>query len=102
MRNVPTSAVTNCWGPDSAAHELARLGDITPNLGAYLRLDHDWTHLDSDLARYGSLGVRELHLYYLWLMSQSSAATAAHVVKAWKSGIGSTNIDQIEESLNDG
>jgi hypothetical protein len=97
-----TCAVANCWDPESAERELGELGALTTNLGAYLRLDNDWSHLDNDLARYSSHGVSELHLYHLGLMSQSSAATASRIVKKWKSGVGSTNTDQIEEFLNDG
>jgi hypothetical protein len=101
LANV-TSAVANCWDPDIAERELTELGALTTNLGAYLRLDHDWAHLDNDLARYANLGVKELHLYHLGLLSQSSAAAAARIVRAWKSSVRSTGIDQLEESLNDG
>jgi hypothetical protein len=97
-----TGAVANCWDPDSAERELAGLADVAPQLGAYVRLDQSWTNLDNDLARYVSLGVSELHLYHLGLLSASSAETATRMVRAWTSSIGSTNIDQIEESLNDG
>jgi hypothetical protein len=88
--------------PESAERELGELGALTTNLGAYLRLDNDWSHLDSDLARYASHGVSELHLYHLGLMSQSSAATASRIVKQWKPSVGATNTDQIGEPLNDG
>jgi hypothetical protein len=94
-------AVANCWDPERAEHELAGLGEITANLGAYLRLDHDWPNLESDLTRYASLGVNELHLYHLGLLSQSSAGTAARMSRGWTLGA-RTNIDRVEEALNDG
>jgi hypothetical protein len=97
-----TCAVANCWDPDSAERDLAGLGAMTTNLGAYLRLDHDWAHLENDLTRYAELGVNELHLYHLGLLSQSSADTAARMIGEWKSGVRVTNIDQIEEALDDG
>ena len=97
-----TCAVANCWEPESADRELADLGAITANLGAYLRLDHDWSHLEDDLTRYASLGVNELHLYHLGLLSQSSADTAVRMIGKWTSGDRPTHIDEIEEALNDG
>jgi hypothetical protein len=95
-------AVANCWNPDSVERELAGLGAITANLGAYLRLDHDWPHLENDLARYAELGVNELHLYHLGLLSHSSYDTAARMIREWKSEVRATNIDHIEEALDDG
>jgi hypothetical protein len=72
------------------------------NLGAYLRLDHDWSHLENDLTRYAGLGVNELHLYHLGLLSQSSAETAVRMIREWSTEVRPTNIDQIEEALGDG
>lgn len=75
---------------------------MTKELGAYLRLDHEWDHVDDDLARFASLGVRELHLYHLGLMSAASADSAARIVSRWKSRVDTANMEQVEESLNDG
>jgi hypothetical protein len=97
-----TCAVANCWDPGSAEDELDRLSANTANLGAYLRLDHDWSHLESDLTRYAGIGVKELHLYHLGLLSVSSAETAERMIREWTSGAGPTHIDEIEEVLNDG
>jgi hypothetical protein len=97
-----TCAVANCWDPESAEDELVGLGANTANLGAYLRLDHDWSHLENDLTRYASLGVNELHLYHLGLLSRSSAETAQRMIREWTSGAGPETIDQIEEALDDG
>jgi hypothetical protein len=99
---LATCAVANCWNPESAGHELRELGAMTKNLGAYLRLDHEWDRVDHDLARYASLGVRELHLYHLGLMSKTSADSAARIAARWTSHTGTTNMDDVEESLNDG
>jgi hypothetical protein len=96
-----TCAVANCWSPDDAASELSELGAMTKYLGAYLRLDREGGRVDEDLARYASLGARELHLYHLGLMSTVSAETAARLVARWNSHIGATNMDDVEESLND-
>jgi hypothetical protein len=97
-----TGAVANCWDSDNAGRELAALGPLTSDLGAYLRLDHDWRHLEDDLAHYRELGVSELHLYHLGLMSPSSAQSASRIVNAWTSHAEVVNMDRVEESLNDG
>jgi hypothetical protein len=97
-----TCAVANCWDPESAGGELSDLGAMTKDLGAYLRLDHEWGRVDDDLTRYASLGVRELHLYHLGLMSKIGAESAARIVTRWTSSADATNMDEIEESLNDG
>jgi hypothetical protein len=95
-----TCAVANCWSRQDAAGELSGLSTMTKRLGAYLRLDREWDHVDDDLARLASLGVRELHLYHLGLMSTSSAESAARLVSQWNSSDKSVN--QIEETLSDG
>ncbi len=96
-----TCAVANCWNREEADGELVGLGPMTKRLGAYLRLDREWDHVDDDLARFVSRGVRELHLYHLGLMSTTSAESAARIVSHWNSSV-DANVDQIEESLNDG
>jgi hypothetical protein len=96
-----TGAVANCWTAQNAEDALQELGAMTTNLGAYLRLDHQWDQVDDVLTRYASLGVRELHLYHLGLLSKTSADAAARIVSRWTSQIGATNMDQVEESLND-
>jgi len=98
---VVTCAVANCWNPESAGAELAGLGTLTNELGAYLRLDNEWGHVDEDLAQYSDLGVRELHLYHLGLLSQSSAESAARIVSRWNTARSDSNMDDVEESLND-
>jgi hypothetical protein len=97
-----TCAVANCWNPQDGVDELGGLSPMTKELGAYLRLDHEWDHVDDDLARFASLGVRELHLYHLGLMSAASADSAARIVSRWKSRVDTANMEQVEESLNDG
>lgn len=97
-----TCAVANCWDADGAEVELRELGDIAKDLGAYLRLDRSWDHVDEDLARYASQGVQELHLYHLGLMSATSAGSAARIVSRWTSGVDIAHTDAVEEMLNDG
>ncbi|MGC2168179.1 MAG: hypothetical protein WA580_03670 [Acidimicrobiales bacterium] len=94
-------AVANCWDESVAEDELGSLKPMTSNLGAYLRLDHDWSRAEQTLAHYSEIGVRELHLYHLGLMSATSLANAQRLTSAWRrrSGVG---LDQIEESLSDG
>jgi hypothetical protein len=99
---LATCAVANCWNAGSAGDELSELGAMTNDLGAYLRLDHQWGRVDDDLARYASLGVRELHLYHLGLMSKTSAESAARIVSRWTSRVDAPHTDEVEESLNDG
>lgn len=99
---LATCAVANCWNLGEAGGELSELGAMTKDLGAYLRLDHEWDRVDDDLARYASLGVRELHLYHLGLMSKTSTESAARIVSRWTSRDGVTNTDDVEESLSDG
>jgi hypothetical protein len=97
-----TCAVANCWDPGNVEQELTGLGAITAKLGAYLRLDHEWPHLENDLTRLASLAVNELHLYHFGLLSESSTETAARMIREWKSGVRPTDIDKIEEALDDG
>jgi hypothetical protein len=99
---MATCAVANCWSSEEVAGELSALGAMTNNLGAYLRLDHDWSRVDDDLSRYASLGVRELHLYHLGLMSTTSAKSASSIVSRWSAHVAAPSTDTIEESLNDG
>jgi hypothetical protein len=94
-------AVANCWDESLAPDELARLEPMTSSLGAYLRLDRDWARSDRILATYAGIGVRELHLYHLGLLSASSLVNAQRLTSAWgrRNDVG---IDHIEESLSDG
>jgi hypothetical protein len=99
---LAASAVANCWDADNAERELSALGALTQELGAYLRLDHDRPELDNDLARYRELGVSDLHLYHLGLLSTSSAQNAARLISTWTSHVDAVTMDRVEESLNDG
>jgi hypothetical protein len=97
-----TCAVAHCWNTEVADDELRALGAMTEKLGAYLRLDREWDRVDDDLDRYARLGVRELHLYHLGLMSTTSADAATRIVSRWTSRVGVSNLDHVEERLNDG
>jgi hypothetical protein len=96
-----TCAVANCWNPQSAEGELTGLGALTKDLGAYLRLDQEWGRVDEALSRYASLGVRELHLYHLGLMSKASFESASQIVSRWTSGAHAKITDDVEESLSE-
>ena len=95
------SAVANCWDESRAEHEIAELGQMTSNLGAYLRLDHEWSASERILSLYAEAGVRELHLYHLGLLSATSLSTAQRLASTWRH-LGDARLDQIEESLSDG
>jgi hypothetical protein len=94
-------AVANCWDESRAEGELADVGRMTSNLGAYLRLDHDWSKGEETLSRYAGMGVRELHLYHFGLLSTASAANAEQLTTTWRRR-NDVGLDEIEESLNDG
>jgi hypothetical protein len=81
-----TTTVARCWDASSAEAELsalnARIGSSS-HLGAYLRMDQGWS--DERLAtekfsRYVELGVDELHLYHLGLVSRRGLEATRHVV----------------------
>ncbi len=94
------SAVANCWDESRTEHEIRELGQMTSGLGAYLRLDHEWSDSERILSRYADMGVRDLHLYNIGLLSATSLSNALRLMSTWRrrSGVG---FDQIEESLND-
>jgi hypothetical protein len=83
-----TTAVANCWDPETAEWELQRLralvGDRRP-VGAYLRLDRGWDN-DSqnadNLNRYVNSGMSELHLYHLGLVSQSGLDVGRRLIES--------------------
>ncbi|MGC2485512.1 MAG: hypothetical protein WA359_04625 [Acidimicrobiales bacterium] len=93
-------AVANCWDESRAAIELSGVGPMTRSLGAYLRIDHDWSQSEQTLSRYASMGVKELHLYHLGLLSAASAANAGRLATTWRRRC-DVGLDQIEESLSD-
>jgi hypothetical protein len=98
--NIVNCAVANCWDESRAEREVAELRRIARSLGAYLRLDHDWSEPGPILTRYADMGVRELHLYHLGLLSATSLVNAQRLTSTWR-GHGAAGLDQIEESLND-
>ncbi len=95
------SAVANCWDESRAEHEIAELGIMTSGIGAYLRLDHEWSSSEQILSRYADAGVAELHLYHLGLLSATSLSNAERLASTWR-GRSGARLVQIEESLNDG
>jgi hypothetical protein len=79
-------AVANCWGEnEECQRELDSLAALSEHVGAYLRLDYEWERLESVLERARPLGVTELHLYHVGLLSHASALTARRVADYWRS-----------------
>ena len=58
---------------------MASVVDDRAKVGAYLRLDRDWSGDGNDvtLRRYVRAGVTELHLYHLGLLTKVSSRAAA-------------------------
>jgi hypothetical protein len=82
---VADTVVANCWNPSTSEDELASLHELVDgncSLGAYLRLDHGWSHEDEArqrFSRYVDAGMTEAHLYHLGLMSLSGMEAARRV-----------------------
>ncbi len=82
-----TSAVANCWDPLRGTQELADLRELTRGrceVGGYLRLDAGWSddaEVVQTLDRYRAVGLDEVHLYHLGLLSRSGLETLARVVE---------------------
>ncbi|MGC1419723.1 MAG: hypothetical protein WA786_06345 [Acidimicrobiales bacterium] len=80
-----TSAVANCWDPLRGTQELADLRELTRGrcqVGGYLRLDSGWSdraEVVQTLDRYRAVGLDEIHLYHLGLLSRSGLETLAQV-----------------------
>ena len=87
LRGV-TTLVANCWNPDSAASELASLNAVRGGdayLGGYVRLDQGWSdaaRARDVIAQYAKLGMSELHLYHLGLISRTGLAAARALTRA--------------------
>lgn len=83
------AVVANAWEPASAEDELRALASVVDGrakVGAYLRLDRDWSGDGNDetLRRYVRAGVTELHLYHLGLFTKKSARAAASVIESFR------------------
>ena len=87
-----TAVVANCWHPSSAEQELGDMSDLIEgkcDLGAYLRMDGGWNEMstiDQALERYRGIGLDEVHLYHLGLLSHTGVADLARVVGLAKNG----------------
>ncbi len=80
------AAVANCWGDeDHALRQLAALRPLTSTLGAYVRLDDGAEKLVSLLARSAALGLDELHLYHLGLLTPEGHTVVARLLEYWTS-----------------
>jgi hypothetical protein len=83
------AVVSNAWEPASAEDELRVLANVVDGraeVGAYLRLDRDWSGDGNEetLRRYVRAGVTELHLYHLGLLAKESSRAAASVVESFR------------------
>jgi hypothetical protein len=83
------AVVANAWEPASAEDELRAMASVVDDrakVGAYLRLDRDWSGDGNDvtLRRYVRAGVTELHLYHLGLLTKVSSRAAASVVESFR------------------
>ena len=83
------AVVANAWESASAEDELRAMASVVDGrakVGAYLRLDRDWSGDGNDetLRRYVRAGVTELHLYHLGLLTRVSARAAASVVESFR------------------
>lgn len=79
------AVVGNAWDSASAEDELRSLAEVVDDrakVGAYLRLDRDWSESDNGetLRRYVNAGVNELHLYHLGLLTKESSRAANDIV----------------------
>jgi hypothetical protein len=84
-----TAVVSNAWDPASADDELRALASVVEGraaVGAYLRLDRDWSGgvNDATLRRYVRAGLTELHLYHLGLFTEESSTVARNVVECFR------------------
>jgi hypothetical protein len=85
---VVDTVVANCWKMSTGGNEIASLrGLVKENcaVGAYLRLDQNWSNQDEltqCIERYARAGMTELHLYHLGLVSSSGIDAATRIVRA--------------------
>jgi hypothetical protein len=84
-----TAVVSNAWDPASAEDELRAMASVVKGraaVGAYLRLDRDWSGggNDATLRRYVRAGLTELHLYHLGLFTKESSRAARNVVECFR------------------
>jgi hypothetical protein len=85
------TAVANCWNDDTAESIVEELIELIPketDVGAYLRLDRGWSNaseVNSKITDLADLGVDELHLYHLGLLSRSGFESARQVIAAGRS-----------------
>lgn len=82
------SVVANCWKASTGENEITSLRGLveeTCGVGAYLRLDQNWSNQDEvteHIERYFRAGMTELHLYHLGLVSSTGIDAAKRIVHA--------------------
>jgi|1186.fasta_scaffold81001_2 hypothetical protein len=80
------AVVAPCWDAAGGAGRIRGLRELVPadvEVGAYLRLDRDWSESETRGARlreYLDAGMRELHLYHLGLLGREGLQTLHAVV----------------------
>ncbi len=94
-------AVANCWDESRAEHEIAELGPMTSNLGAYLRLDHEWSASERILSHYAEVGRARTSPLPPRIAVRDESGNAQRLASTWRRR-GDARLDQIEESLSDG
>ena len=77
-------AVANCWDESRAEDEIAELMRMTSNLGAYLRLDHEWSASEPVLARYATAGVRRTSPLPPGIALKGELANAQSISLTWR------------------
>jgi hypothetical protein len=80
------AVVASCWDVAGGAGRIRGLRELVPadvEVGAYLRLDRDWSEggtTGTRLREYLDAGMRELHLYHLGLLGRAGLQTLQRVV----------------------
>jgi hypothetical protein len=86
LGNGVDAVVASCWDVAAGADRIRRLRGLVSadvELGAYLRLDRDWSESEATgkrLREYLDAGMHELHLYHLGLLGREGLQTLQTVV----------------------
>jgi hypothetical protein len=90
------AVVASCWDLAAGVGRIRSLRELVPadvEVGAYLRLDRDWSEggtTGTRLREYLDAGMHELHLYHLGLLGREGLQTLHHVVARTRELAGST------------
>lgn len=83
------AVVANAWDSATAGDELRALSSVIDDrakLGAYLRLDREWSDGGNEetLGRYADAGVTELHLYHLGLLTPKTSRAVTDIIEKFR------------------